>query len=108
VNLESRAVELPLDRRRPDASEGVVEVFARLRQHRLDRAEHREPEARETVSPVRDRRRRDRPELAGQHHRAADLRGRDRGRLRDRFDHHALERALSELAEEEPDQESLL
>ena len=51
---------------------------------------------------------RGRREPAGEHERPADARGRDLGRRGDRVQHHALQRALPELAGEQPDEEPLL
>ena len=47
-------------------------------------------------------------QAARQHERAAQHRGGDAGRGRDRVEHHALERALAQLAGEQPDEEGLL
>jgi hypothetical protein len=108
VHLEPRAVELPLDRGGTDARERVVQVVSRLREHRLDRAQNCEPEARQPLRALAERRRRDRSELAGEHDRPPHLRGREVCGPRDRLDHDPLERALPELAQEEPDEEALL
>ena len=109
VHLQPRAVELPLDPGGADARQRALEVVARLREHRLDRAKHREPEARASPadpsasaaeatapsSPATMTARR--TSAAGN---ACDLRY--------RLDHDALERALPELAEEQARQEPLL
>ena len=67
-----------------------------------------EPEPGQPVRALADRGRRHRPELAREHHRPPDLGDGEARGPRDRLHHHALERALAQLAEEEPDEEPLL
>ena len=50
----------------------------------------------------------DRRQVAGQHRRAPHARGRHACRARDGLDEHAFERALAQLAEEQPDEKVLL
>ena len=104
----ARAVELPLHRRRADAGESVVEVVAGLREHRLDRAQHCEAEPGQPFRALADRGGGHRPDLAREHDRPPDLSGGKVRGFRDRLHHHARERALAQLAEDEPDEEPLL
>ena len=109
VHLDSRSVELPLDRgRRARPRERALEVLRRLREHRLHRPEHRQAKAVEPLLVAAEGRRRDLLQVAGEHRRPPDLGPRDAGRLRDRVEHHALERALTQLAEQQRPQEPLL
>ena len=81
----------------------------RLGQHRLDGLERPKDELRQ--APRRRRRARPRAtdaEVAGEHRRAADAAGRHAGGARDRVDQDAFERALAQLAEQQPDEEILL
>ena len=55
-----------------------------------------------------ERRARDRRDAAGEGRRAAHVRRRQAGRRGDRLEHHALERALAQLADDQPQQEVLL
>ena len=94
VHLEPRAVELPLDPRRPGARERLRDVCRRLGQHRPDRAQHLEPEAAEALVPVDERRPRDDREVAREHVRPTNVGGGEPGGPRDRVDHHTGQRAL--------------
>ena len=108
MRLDPCAVELPLDVRGLQSLETGRDVAGRLREHRADRAQRGEPEPREPVAALAHRDLGDRGEIAGEHRRAAHVRGRYAGRLRDRVGHHALERSLPKLAEEQADEETLL
>ena len=67
-----------------------------------------EPELRAAPPRPAERRRGDHPGIARQHHRPAHLARRQPGRLGDRLDHHPLERALAQLADQQAQQEVLL
>ena len=109
MHLQPRAVELPLDARPGRCARWrVVDVAGRLGEHRLDRSEHREAEAREAGAALGERRCGHRRKLAREHHRPANVCCRDLGRPRDRLDHDSLERALPELAVERPAEKPLL
>ena len=108
VHLEARAVELPLDHGRRDALEGFRHAGSRLGEHRLDGTEELEPEACQAGRALGQRDLRHPLQAACEHRRAANLRGRHACRLRDRLDHDALERALAELAVDDPAKEPLL
>ena len=108
VHLQPRAVELPLDRRLAEAFERSRDVRRRLREHRLDRLQQRQPERREPFAARRQRRGGDVSEVAGQHQRPPHLAGRDAGRLRERVGHQCLQRPLPQLAGQQPCEELLL
>lgn len=113
MDLRADAVELPFDRDLAPVS--VAELGERLAdrwrgggEHRLDRAAHLEGERVEGRGAAGERGGGDRAEGAAQHRRTAHPRGGNRGGRRDRLGHHAVERALAQLAGEQPDQEPLL
>ena len=108
VHLQARAVELPFDPRPADALERLRHADGGLREHRLHGAEQLEPEAREAGRALREGDVRDPVQPTREHRRAANLRRRDGGRLRDGLDHDALERALAELTVDEPAEQQLL
>ena len=107
MGLDPCAVELPLDVRGLQSLETGRDVAGRLGEHRADRAQRGQPEPREPVATLAHRDLGDRGEIAGEHRRAAHVRSRYAGRLRDRVRHHALERSLPKLAEEQADEETL-
>ena len=108
VRLDPRAVQLPLE---GDVvvqlHQRSVHVFRRLRQHRLNGLKQLDAEGGETGFAVHDCRACDRGERARHHHRAANRGSVDAARFGDRFDQHTLERALTKLAEQQPDDEVL-
>ena len=108
VDLEADAVELPLDVGRVDPFERVGRVGRRLREHRVHGAKDGEPEAIETCLALGDRRRGHGPQIALEHQRPPNPRGGNPRRRGDPFHHASLERALPELAHQEPGQERLL
>ena len=69
VDLDPRAVELPLDRRRVDLRERRGDVRGGLGEHRLQRPADRQAQGREPRLAVRQRDRRHRPEIAAEHER---------------------------------------
>ena len=112
VHLHARAVDLPFERRGAELG------------HRARRC--RRPASRASAAPAGAARRRsgrgrprlafafgkrhprDLAEAAGDHRRAAHVGGRQPGGGGDRVEHHALERALAQLADEQADEEVLL
>ena len=84
------------------------DVLRRLREHRGHRPQRLEAEAIETGGTFPHGDLGDIGEVSCEHRSAPDGRDRHRSCLRDRVRHHAFERALAQLAEEEPDQEPLL
>ena len=81
---------------------------AGLREHRRDGREQREREAREAGGAFAQRGARDRAEAAAYIAARRTSADRHAGRGRDRVDHHALERALAQLADQQADEELLL
>ena len=79
-----------------------------LREHRLHRPVQRDREAREPRRAFGQRDAGDGAEVAGEHRGAPHVGRRQRGGGGDRVDHHAFERALAQLADEQADQEVLL
>jgi len=108
MNLDPRAVELPLHRGRRALGERLREVGGGLGEHRLDRLERAEPEPGEAGGSVRERRAGDRSEVRAEHQRAPDGRRRDLRGPSHRLQHQALERALPHLAGEQTAEEPLL
>jgi hypothetical protein len=105
VHLHPRAVELPLEGGLAERREGLRRIRRALGEHRRDRLADPEPEPREPRRALAERGHRDRREGAGEHRGAPDLGGGERRCPRDRLDEHALERALAELAQDEPGEE---
>ena len=108
VDLQARAVELVLDGRRPGLRQRAVDVVARRREHRLDRAPDLEPDRAQRLGAAREGRCRRRAQVAAEHARPADRVARHLGRPRDRLDHDALLGALAQLAGQQCDEEALL
>ena len=91
--------------RRASASSGIL---GRLRQHRLHRPEQLDGKPREPGRPLKKRRLGHDPEIARQHRRPPHIRRRQPCRLRDRLDHHPLERPLPQFPDQQPHQKILL
>ena len=108
MGLDPRAVELPLDVRGLQSLETGRDVAGRLREHRADRAQRGQPEPRQPGGALAHRDLCHRGKIAREHRRAAHVRDRYAGRLRDRVRHHALERSLPKLAEKQADEQTLL
>jgi hypothetical protein len=101
VDLDAKPVELELERGlAAQARKGSFGIVGGLREHRHHRPEQREPEATDFGGTAVERGRRDLAEIAGEHVRAAHDLGVEVGRLRDRLDDHAVERAVAHLADE--------
>ena len=108
VSLDPRSVELPLDVGGREPLETGRDVACRLREHRAERAQWRQPEPRQPVAPFAHRDLRDGRKIAGEHGSAAHVCQRHAGRLRDCVRHHALERSLPQLAQEQAGEQALL
>ena len=109
VDLDPGTVHLPLEVGfGTERGQRLGDVGRRLRKHRRDRREHLQAERFETGGAARQRGLRERPEPAGQHRRAPHGGNRQRRGRRDRIDHHARERALAQLADDQSQQEILL
>ena len=108
MHLHARAVELPFERRGAEPRERVADVLRRLGEHRLHRLQQPDREAREPWRARDERRARDRAEVAREHRGAPHVADRHARRGGDRLEHHALERALAQLADQQADEEVLL
>ena len=95
------------ERRFAQFDQCAVHVVGRIRQHRLHRLERLEHECGQRILSACQRGNCDNGKVAGQHGGAANFRSGDSGRSRDGVDEDALERALPELAEQQPRQEIL-
>ncbi len=108
VDLDPRAVELPVDGGRRDLLQRGGDVRGGAGEHRRERAHDLERDRVEAGAAVGQRDRRHRGEVAVQHQRAAQRGRRDARGLRHRLRHHPGERALAQVAAEQPDQERAL
>ena len=108
VDLDAHAVELPLDGRGAELLHRGRDVGGGGGEHRAQRAADLEAERLQRVDTAGDRGRRHRPEVAAQHQRPPQVGGGDLGGARGRVRHHALERALAQLARQQRAQEALL
>ena len=108
MRLHARAVELPLEGRRPQAFDRVCDILGGSSEHRLHRPEDLEREARKACFAFGERGFGDRGEAARAHRRRAHRLGPELRRLRDGVDHDPFERALAQLAEQKPREKILL
>ena len=108
VHLDPGAVQLPLHRGRTDPVERLGDALRRLRQHRQHRSADLEPERGQGGGAAGQRGRRDRAQVTAEHHRPADVVRPQPRRPGDGVDHHAGQRALAKLADEQLAQEALL
>ena len=108
MDLDAGAVELQLEGGLAEPVERLGDVAGRLREHRLERLEELEMEAREPRAPLGEDGPRHLRELARQHERPAHLVRRHPGGGGERLGHEPGERSLAELAEDQPHQEILL
>ena len=109
MHLHARAVELVVDRdRRGGLRQRGLDVDGGAREHRRERAPDLEPDRVEARAPVGQRDGGDRGEVAVQHERAAHRRDGHPGGLRHRVRHHTRQRALAQLAAQDPHEEPLL
>jgi hypothetical protein len=108
VDLHADAVELELHGRGPDPLERRVEVVARRGEHRLHGSQQLERDPAQARGAVGERDRGHGAEVAPQHHCALHVGARQVGRLGHRVGHHAGQRALADVAEQQRGQEPLL
>ena len=108
VRLDAGAVELPLDARTAEPAQRARDVVGGLRQHRRDGVQRREPEPREAGCALPHCHCRDGSQIAREHRRPPHVAGRKPGRPGNRVGHHAFERALTKLAEEQSYEQPLL
>ena len=108
MDLQPRAVELPVDRGRPGPGERGRDVGRGAGEHRRQRPPDLEPDRRQAGAPVAQRDRRDGGEVAVQRQRPPQLAPGQPGRPRRGVGHDARERALAEVAQQQPHQEVLL
>ena len=108
VHLDPGAVELPLHGRLAQLGQRGVHAVRGPGQHRQHRAADLQPEPGRRGGPAGERGRRHRAEVAAQHHRPAHVLDRDDRGLRDGVDHHPLQGALAQLADQQPAEEALL
>ena len=101
MHLKPDAVELPLDRRLFEQRNGVRDRRARRRQHRLHGLERPQPERSQRIGALRERGHRRGWEIAREHGRPPNGRERETGGAGDGVGHHAGERALTQLADEQ-------
>jgi hypothetical protein len=108
VHLNTRAIELVFERRLTERGERLVDARCGFGEHRLNRLERAQQKLRQLGVAIDDGGVRDGREIARQHAGAPNPRGRNARRARDGLDQHPLERALSELAEQQAHEEVLL
>ena len=108
VDLDADAVELPLDRRGAELVHRGGDVRGRRGEHRAHRAADLEPERAQRLGPAGERGGGHGAEVAAQHQRPPQDGGRHAGGAGGGLGHHALERALAQLAREQRAQEALL
>src|SRR4051812_33326071 len=108
VDLDAGAVELELQRGLAQTVERLGDVPRRLREHRLERPEELEPEAREPGPALGQHGPRHLRQPARQHERPAHLVRRHLRRGGQRLGHEAREGPLAELAEDQAHEEILL
>ena len=108
MHLDTGAVELVFERGFAELGQGFGDVGRGLGEHRLDRPEQLDPEAREPRSSVDERGPRHGGQVAREHRSTAHQVGLEPGGPRHGFGHESLERPLSQLADQQPEQEFLL
>ena len=99
---------LYLERRLTECVERVDGIGGGIGQHRLHRLERPQRERREAGFALDECRTCNRSQIAGQHHRPADPGRRDAGGSGNGVGQHALQRTLTQFAEEEPPEKILL
>ena len=109
MHLDARAIHLPFECDLTRKSlERLIDVVRRLREHRCDGRHHLELETLQSRRAGFESRPRDGAEIAFVHGGAPHFRQRHAGDGRDRVDHDADERALPQLAHQQPHQKLLL
>ena len=105
VDLDARAVDLPLDRRRARGGERRGRIRRRRREHRQDRPTDLERDGGQAGLALGERDPRGCGEIAAEHRRSAHRGRAHLRRPRDRVAHHARECALAQLADEQAREE---
>ncbi len=108
VDLDPGAVELPLDRGLAQFRDRLADVIRAPREHRQHRPEELDREGTEPRRATGQCRVGHLGEIARHHQRAAHVGRRPVGRARHRFHQQPLERALAQLARDQPAEEALL
>ncbi len=109
VQLHTHAVELGVeDRLTTKFGQRVPDVGRGLGEHRAHRTADLQPHGGQPGDALADRERRRARQVTGEHRRAAHVGQRDVGCLRHRIGHHPGERALAQLAAEQPAEKLLL
>ncbi len=105
VDLDARAVELPLDRCEPGAGERLVDIGGGAREHRQHRPEWFEADGGERLAPTGAGERGHPTEITVEHQRPPELGELHVARSGRGVGHEAFERALAQLTGEEPTDE---
>jgi hypothetical protein len=105
VDLDPDPVELPFHRRTIEAPDRLGHARGGGGEHRKDGPEDLEPHAAKPTLALGDRDLGGAHEIAREHQRTARKLAGDLGRFRDRVDHQPGERALPQLAREQPSYE---
>ena len=108
MDLYACAVHLVVEHGPRQGVDGAADVLRGLCQHRLDRGADGEPDAAQSGRAGGHRQGRGAGQVALQHPGVAHVGAGASGGAGDRLDHHAVERALPEFADQEADQEALL
>ena len=112
VNLDTRAVELVLERSLAflpaQVRQRLPHIVGGLREHRLQRAEQLDTKAGEARRPPGEGSVRHATQIGREHRRPADGPGLEPRRPCDRFRHEPFERPLPQLAHDQVEQEFLL
>jgi hypothetical protein len=108
VHLDAGAIELVFERGFAEHGEGFVHVGGRIGEHRLNRLEQRDDKCVECGRPCGQRRPRHLRQPTGHHRRAPDESGGDPRRPCDGFHQHPFKRTLTQLAEQQSNNEVLL
>jgi len=108
VHLDAGAVELVFERRFAQLRERGGDVVRRLREHRLERAEQLQAKPRQPGGALRERGVRHHTQVAREHGRAPHALGIESRRTGHGLDHQSFQRPLTQLADQQAEQEFLL
>ncbi len=108
VHLDARAIEFVFERRLAELVQSLVEVGGRPGQHRPNRLKRPHDERVKRAVASAHRRRRHWRERPGEHGRPPETGRRDIPGTRRGLEQHRFERALAQLAVQEPDEKVLL
>ena len=108
VDLDARAIELPLEGRGPERAQCIGDAVCRLREHRRHGLHRPQRVLVETPRTAGQRCMRDARDAVRDHRRLAHRRGRQRRGLRDGVDHQRLQRALAQLAKQQANEKVAL